>query len=438
MLHPMPGMTATVAAVAAAALVALVGLSLAPRRTSSAHALRPPAPPPSSSPPPPSSSSSSSSSQPPQPPPALFRVGLLEVALPPPEGRPGRMAQMLRNEACIAAAVRQVGHQLLVAVRGADSAQAGAVRQFVSELYRQLWDAACLQNRVLFDVRVLPGPAAAGGGYGGETDGGDNGNNIAGGETGSAEAAKNGANGAAAGGGGGSASDVAFDGDNSNARLASAREGVLTPKLEVVLSDDSLFDVASANVRRAAAALPPVALVSLAAESAAAFNPAYHYLEDAAADVPQFRSVACGGTFDNLHFGHRKLLTMAAAVCDGVLTVGVTGDSMLHSKGMRHLIDDAARRSERVLDFLRTVKPALNVRIELLTDPLGPPAHEPGFDAIVVSSETVRGAEKINAVRGGNGLPPLAVVVTHRTEASSLSSTFIRRHIHDARGSKGA
>ncbi|CAN0272306.1 unnamed protein product, partial [Hapterophycus canaliculatus] len=57
----------------------------------------------------------------------------------------------------------------------------------------------------------------------------------------------------------------------------------------------------------------------------------------------------------------------------------------------------------------------------------GPPAVEEAFDAIVVSSETVPGAEKINELRAQKGFRPLAVAVTRRMAAATLSSSYLRR-----------
>lgn len=66
-------------------------------------------------------------------------------------------------------------------------------------------------------------------------------------------------------------------------------------------------------------------------------------------------------------------------------------------------------------------------RVEEITDPFGPPAVEEAFDAIAVSSETVLGAEKINELRAQKGFGPLAVAVTRRMAAATLSSSYLRR-----------
>lgn len=67
------------------------------------------------------------------------------------------------------------------------------------------------------------------------------------------------------------------------------------------------------------------------------------------------------------------------------------------------------------------------MRVEEITDPFGPPVAEEAFDAIVVSSETVSGAERINELRAQKGFRPLAVAVTRRMAAATLSSSYLRR-----------
>jgi pantetheine-phosphate adenylyltransferase len=97
------------------------------------------------------------------------------------------------------------------------------------------------------------------------------------------------------------------------------------------------------------------------------------------------------------------------------------------------LIEDSAARVQTVAEFLTAIKPSLQHRVTVINDPFGPPAVEPNYNAIVVSSETIAGAKKINTLRQAAGFEPLTIVVTRRTEASSLCSSALRAYIHSKR-----
>lgn len=150
------------------------------------------------------------------------------------------------------------------------------------------------------------------------------------------------------------------------------------------------------------------------------------YYEEQLREVPMYENVALGGTFDNMHYGHCKLLTLAALCCSKCLTVGITGDSMLSMKSNANMISNFPYRRDAVNSFIQSIKPVLELRLPELSDPFGPAITDPNIQAIVVSSETIRGAFKINSIRLERGLLPLAVLVTYRTDSVVLSSTFIR------------
>merc|ERR1712238_400784 len=63
-----------------------------------------------------------------------------------------------------------------------------------------------------------------------------------------------------------------------------------------------------------------------------------------------YNSVAVGGTFDGMHYGHRKLLTLAISsvvsnpTSPGKLLIGVTSDEMLVSKEYSELIPSLKER----------------------------------------------------------------------------------------------
>lgn len=142
--------------------------------------------------------------------------------------------------------------------------------------------------------------------------------------------------------------------------------------------------------------------------------------------LPIYGTIALGGTFDRLHNGHRKLLTLGAGLCRNTLVVGIMSDSMLRKKALSNMIFTYEQRAKAVVDFLALVKPSLQVNIFELTDPYGPTVTDASIEALVVSSETMGGIQKINDIRAKSNFAPMAGLVVRREDISILSSTFIR------------
>ncbi len=148
--------------------------------------------------------------------------------------------------------------------------------------------------------------------------------------------------------------------------------------------------------------------------------------------LARYQHVVLGGTFDRLHAGHRLLLAVAAITATSKLWVGVTDDAMVANKKRRELLQPYAARCVGVEEYIHAVHPGLQVHTVALCDPAAPtPAHEmPSLHAIVVSHETVQGAEDINTYRTEHGNAPLAVVevglVGMRAGGQKLSSTQLR------------
>lgn len=147
-----------------------------------------------------------------------------------------------------------------------------------------------------------------------------------------------------------------------------------------------------------------------------------------------FDSVAVGGTFDGLHFGHRKLLTLAMSSVNpvtGRLMVGVTVDEMLLKKENAEYIPDLKERMDGVRAFLSRLAPGMMNRVKLvpISDTFGPPGQpDQHFDALVLSHETLDTGYKLNRHRQENlGMEPLHLLCTRRTEAHGMSSTALRR-----------
>jgi len=103
----------------------------------------------------------------------------------------------------------------------------------------------------------------------------------------------------------------------------------------------------------------------------------------------------------------------------------------LKAKAKADQISRFEERSKAVKDFMQLVKPSLLLDMVELQDPYGPTITDPNVDALMVSSETTAGAFKINDIRKSKGMTALALLVSRRADAATLSSSFIRDY--DAR-----
>lgn len=158
-----------------------------------------------------------------------------------------------------------------------------------------------------------------------------------------------------------------------------------------------------------------------------------------------YKSVAVGGTFDGMHYGHRKLLTLAVSSVlpnTGRLTIGITTDEMLQQKEYSELIPSLNERIKGVRNFVDTLAPGMKNRVKIvpILDKFGPPGaahdsdvyHEKNdYDALVLSHETLETGRMLNKHRMQVlGMSPLKLLCTRRTEAYGMSSTTLRRMKH--------
>lgn len=146
----------------------------------------------------------------------------------------------------------------------------------------------------------------------------------------------------------------------------------------------------------------------------------------------QFKNVAMGGTFDRLHSGHMLLLSAAALVTSQTLYIGITSEALLSNKAHAELLQPYEVRERSAASYVHCIRPTLNVVTGMLTDPKEPTEAElnPDMEAIVVSLETVPGAEKINEGRRARGYCPLKIITVPLVGGSraddKLSSSGLR------------
>ncbi|RLN02897.1 hypothetical protein BBJ28_00014952 [Nothophytophthora sp. Chile5] len=300
------------------------------------------------------------------------RVGLLRMHVPQ------NFRDLVKNDVLLEKAAEFVSHTLFIFVSGRDKHE---VVNYTSELYGLAWDVACSLGKPFLDIRIVSG--------GFPTD-----------------------------------------------KLASKTWGelVLQPDLNAVFGEDALVDVQRLNAQRFERdGLFAVTYHPLAMHVERRLAADVHYFENEHTDLTPHDLVILGGTFDHLHNGHKKLLSLAASISARGILVGVTADSMLTKKSHAELLEPLEQRKRAVRSYLMFLNPQLAVELVTIEDPFGPAIVIPEPAAMVVSTETLAGAAKINNIRQDRGLPKLHVFACRRTESSTLSSSCIRDKLAAAR-----
>ncbi|MBA3045614.1 MAG: pantetheine-phosphate adenylyltransferase [Candidatus Thermoplasmatota archaeon] len=118
--------------------------------------------------------------------------------------------------------------------------------------------------------------------------------------------------------------------------------------------------------------------------------------------------VCLGGTFNIIHQGHLALLSRACMEGDEIF-IGLTSDSMA-GISRKVKVNSYATRLRNLAEIIEKICPDGEVTIREINDDMGPAATG-DFDVIIVSSETVKGAERINRARAVVDLKPLRIVV---------------------------
>ena len=152
--------------------------------------------------------------------------------------------------------------------------------------------------------------------------------------------------------------------------------------------------------------------------------------------MKKFRKVAVGGTFDELHKGHKVLLMKAFKIGKRVL-IGLCTDEFARKLGKPHLTAPYEERLKELKTFLNVSDLLEKAEIIPLNDPFGPTLAQSCIEALIVSEETRATAVKINENRRKAGLPPLKIVTINMVPAENctpISTTRIRRGEIDREG----
>jgi pantetheine-phosphate adenylyltransferase len=143
----------------------------------------------------------------------------------------------------------------------------------------------------------------------------------------------------------------------------------------------------------------------------------------------RFRTVGVGGTFDELHKGHRWLLSKAFEVGEHVI-VGVSSDEFVGKLKKPHATARYKQRLKELRSFLKEKGLLKRARIIRIDDRFGGVllSHSP-IEALVVSRETEPTARSINERRKEMEMPTLEIIVIDMVPSenhSAISTTRIR------------
>ena len=150
----------------------------------------------------------------------------------------------------------------------------------------------------------------------------------------------------------------------------------------------------------------------------------------------KYREVAVGGTFDELHRGHKALLAKAFEVGEKVV-IGLSSDEFVAKMGKPHITANFAERKIELASYLTEMGLMDRAEIVPLTDPYGLTIKGKGLEALVVSKETAKTASSINEARHKAEIAPLEIVAVEMVPAENntpISTTRIRSGEIDRNG----
>jgi pantetheine-phosphate adenylyltransferase len=151
--------------------------------------------------------------------------------------------------------------------------------------------------------------------------------------------------------------------------------------------------------------------------------------------MPQYGTVALGGTFDIIHKGHVALLTQAFSISAHAI-IGLTGDDLALKKNKK-VINDYSKRLESLTNLIEKKFPNSSYTISKLENDFGPAAIEGKVDALILSEETSNKGEILNNLRKERNLPPVEIVIVPMVLAKDgkrISTTRIKNSEIDIEG----
>ena len=148
-----------------------------------------------------------------------------------------------------------------------------------------------------------------------------------------------------------------------------------------------------------------------------------------------FTLTALGGTFDIIHVGHIELIQKAVSISEKII-IGLTSDAFI-SKNGKKINNNFEQRFENLEKAIHDKFPNCSFQIAKLDDDFGPAVIEGDVDALVVSEETSKKGDILNALRKDRNLTPVEIITVPMKMASDgnrISSTRIRNSEIDISG----
>lgn len=122
----------------------------------------------------------------------------------------------------------------------------------------------------------------------------------------------------------------------------------------------------------------------------------------------KYSVVGLGGTFDHFHVGHETFLKFACNIAERLI-IGITADHLTRHKPFAKSIEPLKVRVSSVKHFCHQHQ--IQTEIEILHDIYGSTLDEQSpIQALVVTADTLSGAEKINQAREQLHLPILPII----------------------------
>lgn len=137
----------------------------------------------------------------------------------------------------------------------------------------------------------------------------------------------------------------------------------------------------------------------------------------------------CGGTFDLLHKGHKEFISFALLECKKIL-IGLTTDAYIQKQKTKEDTEPYEYRKKKLEEYVSLIHAKDRVSIQPIDDVYIPKIWEMlPIDTIIVSKDTLQGAEIINKKRTAQKLFPLPILILPITVSSNgqpLSTSRIR------------